>query len=104
MSDAAGVTMSLEGDCLVFSVPLQFKRRGGRREIILPAGGDAASASTNHGLAVAVARALPLANAPGGRCLRDHRRAGPRGRRRQLVSRAAPTPDATRARPDRGHP
>ena len=50
ISDAAGATMKLRGDCLVFSIPLQFKRRGGRREIVLPPGEDAESRAGLHAL------------------------------------------------------
>jgi ParB-like chromosome segregation protein Spo0J len=60
MSEAAPATLTLDGDCLVVQVPLQIKRRRGRKEIIAPAGLDAANADqtrTNRGLAVMVARA-----------------------------------------------
>ena len=60
MSEAARArTPTAEGDCLVFCIPLRMKRRRGRRESILPAGGDATAAgtATNRGLAVALARA-----------------------------------------------
>jgi len=53
-------TLVLDGDCLVFRVPLQIKRRRGRKEIIAPAGIEGAMAGetrTNQGLAVTIARA-----------------------------------------------
>jgi len=60
MSEAARMTLSADGDCLVVQVPLRMKRRAGRKEIIAPAGIDGAfpdQARTNHGLAVTIARA-----------------------------------------------
>ena len=60
MSEAARLTLTAEGDCLVVRVPLRIKRRRGRREIIAPPGtGEATTdqASTNRGLAVMIARA-----------------------------------------------
>jgi len=40
MSDEARATLTADGDCLVFKVPLHTKRRRGRKEIITPAGVD----------------------------------------------------------------
>lgn len=60
MREAARMTLSAEGDCLVVQVPLRMKRRGGRKEIIAPAGTDGAfpgRACTNQGLALTIARA-----------------------------------------------
>ena len=58
MSDVGGATVSLDGDCVVFRVPLKMKRRAGRKEIIAPAGTDGTKpASTNQALAVTIARA-----------------------------------------------
>jgi hypothetical protein len=59
MSEAARMTLSTDGDCLVVQVPLRMKRRAGRKEIIAPAGVDGAfpdRARTNHSLALTVAR------------------------------------------------
>lgn len=51
-------TLTLEGDCLVFRVPLRIRRRSGRKEIIAPPGVDGTQrAKTNQGLAVTMARA-----------------------------------------------
>ena len=60
MSDVTRATLASEGDCLVVRVPLRIRRRRGRREIIAPAGLEAAASApvtTNRGLAVMVARA-----------------------------------------------
>ncbi|MCK4300710.1 MAG: hypothetical protein KAX80_14305 [Planctomycetes bacterium] len=60
MSEAARMTLSADGDCLVVQVPLRIRRRGGRKEIIAPAGMDGApadDAGTNQGLALTIARA-----------------------------------------------
>ena len=60
MSEPARATLAADGDCLVVQVPLQVRRRRGRKEIIAPAGPDAAAADqtrTNRGLAVMIARA-----------------------------------------------
>jgi hypothetical protein len=60
MSEPAPATLTLDGDCLVVQVPLRVKRRGGRKEIIVPGGDDAAAAEqirTNQTLAVTIARA-----------------------------------------------
>jgi hypothetical protein len=60
MNEAARMTLSAEGDCLVVQVPLRIKRRRGRKEIIAPAGAGedvAAEVSANRGLAVMIARA-----------------------------------------------
>ena len=59
MSETAGATLRLDGDCLVVQVPLTIKRRCGRKEIIAPAGLDSAAGQTrtNRGLAVMLARA-----------------------------------------------
>ena len=53
-------TARLEGDILVIHIPMRFKRRGGRKEIVVPPGLQAAEppGKRAHGpLAVAVARA-----------------------------------------------
>jgi hypothetical protein len=60
MSEAERATLVLDGDCLVVQVPLRIKRRGGRKEIIVPGGVESATAEqvrTNQALAVTVARA-----------------------------------------------
>jgi hypothetical protein len=60
MSERMQATLSADGGCAVIRVPLQIRRRRGRREIIAPAGMAEAVAnqiSTNRGLAVMVARA-----------------------------------------------
>ena len=60
MSEVARARLTLDGECLVFQVPLRIKRRRGRKEIIAPAGIDSATADqtrTNRGLAVMAARA-----------------------------------------------
>jgi hypothetical protein len=52
--------LSADGGCAVISVPLQIRRRRGRREIIVPTDADAATAvpvQTNRGLALTIARA-----------------------------------------------
>lgn len=49
-----------DGDCVVLTIPMVFRRRNGRREIILPQGADgtaAAQSEPNRPLAVALARA-----------------------------------------------
>jgi hypothetical protein len=53
-------TLSEDGGCAVIRVPLQIRRRRGRREIIVPIGVDAGTAvpvQTNRGLALTIARA-----------------------------------------------
>ncbi len=60
MSESIQTTLSANGDCVVFSVPMKFRRRGGRKQIIVPAGMEDASAkeeSRNQGLALTIARA-----------------------------------------------
>jgi len=60
MSQEARATLTADGDCLVVQVPLQIKRRRGRKEIIAPSGTEGATADetrTNRGLAVTLARA-----------------------------------------------
>jgi hypothetical protein len=60
MSEGTEATLSPDGDCVVFQVPLCIKRRRGRKEIIAPAGMDgvtAEEARTNRRLAVTIARA-----------------------------------------------
>lgn len=60
MSELAGVTLTAEGDCLVVQVPLQIKRRRGRKEVIAPVGlspDDPPSTRTNESLAMTIARA-----------------------------------------------
>ncbi|MCJ7752264.1 MAG: hypothetical protein MUQ65_14450 [Armatimonadetes bacterium] len=60
MSEAAQVTLSPDGDCLIFRVPLKMRRRGGRKQIIAPAGMEGALADEerrNEGLALTIARA-----------------------------------------------
>ena len=60
MSEGTQATLSANGDCVVFHVPLCIKRRRGRKEIIVPSGMDGATpdeARTNRGLALTIARA-----------------------------------------------
>jgi len=60
MSEAARPTLTMEGDCLVVQVPLQIKRRRGRKEVIAPVGfspDDPPPARTNESLAMTIARA-----------------------------------------------
>jgi len=60
VSERVQATLSTDGGCAVIRVPLQIRRRRGRREIIAPAGvGEVVPdrTSTNRGLAVMVARA-----------------------------------------------
>ena len=60
MSEAVRPTLTVEGDCLVVQVPLQIKRRRGRKEVIAPAGfgtDDRPPARTNESLAMTLARA-----------------------------------------------
>jgi len=60
MSEAARATLTVEGDCLVIQVPLQIKRRRGRKEVIAPVGfgaDDRPPARTNESLATTIARA-----------------------------------------------
>ena len=60
MSERMQATLSADGGCAVIRVPLQIRRRRGRREIIVPIGADAATAvpvQTNRGLALTIARA-----------------------------------------------
>ena len=49
-----------DGDCVVLTIPMTFRRRNGRREIILPQGADGAAAAQsepNRPLVLALARA-----------------------------------------------
>jgi hypothetical protein len=47
-----------DGDCVVLNIPMTFRRRNGRREIILPPGGDASvEPEPNRTLVLALARA-----------------------------------------------
>jgi hypothetical protein len=47
-----------DGDCVVLNIPMTFRRRNGRREIILPPGGDASvGPEPNRVLVLALARA-----------------------------------------------
>jgi hypothetical protein len=47
-----------DGDCVVLNIPMTFRRRNGRREIILPPGGDASvEPEPNRALVLALARA-----------------------------------------------
>lgn len=60
MSEQVQATLSADGGCAVIRVPLQIRRRRGRREIIVPIGADADTAvpvRTNRGLALTIARA-----------------------------------------------
>jgi len=60
MSEAARAILTVEGDCLVVQVPLQIKRRRGRKEVIAPVGlgaDDPPPARTNESLATTIARA-----------------------------------------------
>ena len=55
-----GLTVERNGEDLVIRIPMKFKRRGGRREIIVPDGLPAAKSSktaTQEPLVVALARA-----------------------------------------------
>jgi hypothetical protein len=60
MTEALRATLSAEGEHLVISVPLKFKRRGGRKEIIAPPGvngSESGEARRNEPLALTLARA-----------------------------------------------
>ena len=60
MTGGARARLSASGECLVVTVPLAIRRRGGRKEVIAPVGADAAGAvmsRTNRPLATALARA-----------------------------------------------
>jgi len=60
MSEAPPAMLTVEGDCLVIQVPLQIKRRRGRKEVIAPVGfgaDDRPPARTNESLATTIARA-----------------------------------------------
>ncbi len=47
-----------DGDCVVLNIPMTFRRRNGRREIILPSGTDASfGPEPNRALVLALARA-----------------------------------------------
>ena len=52
-----GVTIAHEDDCLVIHIPMAFKKRGGRKEIVLPEGATP-SQDEPTSLAKAVARAF----------------------------------------------
>ncbi len=70
MSERVQATLSTDGGCAVIRVPLQIRRRRGRREIIAPAGvGEAVPArtNTNQGLAAMIARAHRWRATAGGR-------------------------------------
>jgi AraC-like DNA-binding protein len=60
VSDAVRPTLTVEDDCLVVQVPLQIKRRRGRKEIIGPGGssaGEPVPARRNEPLVMIIARA-----------------------------------------------
>ena len=60
MREAGTATLSSDGGCVTFRVPLKMRRRGGRKQIIAPAGmegGRPDGEHRNQGLAVTVARA-----------------------------------------------
>ena len=60
MTEVLRATLSAEGEHLVISVPLKFKRRGGRKEIIAPPGvndGETNEPRRNEPLALTLARA-----------------------------------------------
>jgi hypothetical protein len=60
MTDSAAPTLTAEGNHLVVRVPLTFKRRGGRKEVIVPQWvqrQEARRARTNNALVIALARA-----------------------------------------------
>jgi hypothetical protein len=60
MSDTGPVKVAVEGDYLVLTVPIRVRRRGGRKRIITPDGGEYAPVEetrANEGLAVTIARA-----------------------------------------------
>jgi ParB-like chromosome segregation protein Spo0J len=47
-----------DGDCMVLNIPMTFRRHNGRREIILPQGGDTSfGPEPNRALVLALARA-----------------------------------------------
>ena len=50
--------VSRDGECVVLNIPMTFRRRNGRREIILPPGGDTSvGPEPNRALVLALARA-----------------------------------------------
>lgn len=54
-------TITREGDCIVVHIPMTFKRRGGRKEIILPQGLEGKPSSkqmAQNAILVAIARAF----------------------------------------------
>ena len=60
MTDSTAPTLTAEGNHLVVRVPLKFKRRGGRKEVIVPPWlqrQEARRARTNRALVIALARA-----------------------------------------------
>jgi hypothetical protein len=60
MTDSTAPTLTAEGDHLVVRVPLKFKRRGGRKEVIVPPWlqrQEARRVRTNKALVIALARA-----------------------------------------------
>jgi hypothetical protein len=58
MSESEQRRLTAGGEYLVITVPLQIKRRGGRKEVIAPVDPNAAGATrTNQALTLAVARA-----------------------------------------------
>jgi hypothetical protein len=60
MTDSTVPTLTAEGNHLVVRVPLKFKRRGGRKEVIVPPWlqrQEARRARTNNALVIALARA-----------------------------------------------
>ena len=59
MTDSAKPTVAADGNRLLIRVPMTFKRRSGRRQIIVPAGlaQERPRSGLNRPLAVAVARA-----------------------------------------------
>jgi len=60
MNESERPRLSASGECLIVTVPLQIRRRGGRKEVIAPVDpdtGGAGQSRTNRPLALALARA-----------------------------------------------
>ncbi len=53
-------TITRDGDCIVVHIPMTFKRRGGRKEIIVPQGlgGNPSKQTAQNAILVAIARAF----------------------------------------------
>lgn len=52
-----GVTMQLESKTIVIHIPTIFRRRGGRRKVVLPPSGEQPAAAPQEPLLIALARA-----------------------------------------------